>query len=160
MCWSCEQRKDWFLQLQSLLQHMLDQKFQGFMETEINKVKLFQTLRCKLYNAKIIQCICWPSLFHNHFLIEIDLWPHQYEQVSLIEEDVWNYAKLKQKKRFVRQRFTFLCCIRYVIKDVRKLLYEYLKSSHGLLFIERKLQIKKFVKRNCSKELPEDYNFN
>lgn len=134
-----------FFRYYNLLQTLYSEKLSN-KHVDINVLLECIGLRSKIYNFEY----CWPESEKIQRFISKYVFPERrsFKVCDMIEDHVPKICIDFKKRHLGYCSFTFLCCIKDLYKDIRKLLYDYVNHANQQFFLERIDELKKFKTRH------------
>lgn len=128
-----------FFRYYNLLHILYSEKLSN-KHVDINVLLECISLRNNIYTNEY----CWQRLVSQY------VFPNRcsFKVCNMIEEHVEITCIDFKKRQLDYCSFTFLCCIKDLYKDIRKLLYDYVNNSNQQDLLERIDELKKFKSRH------------
>ena len=138
-----------FFRYYNLLQKLYAEKLSN-KHVEVNVL-----LECiTLHNNLDTVDPCWPESEKIQRLVSQYVFPNRcsFKVCIMIEEHVEMICIDFRKRQLEYRSFIFLCCIKDLYKDLRKMLYDYVNRANQQNLLERIDELKKFKSRHFSRK--------
>ena len=139
-----------YFRLHDLLSALFFQKL-AQEKIDLKTLSEFVALRCELYTFfdDDLGTIKIQKALRGWFLPEISC----FKVIDLIEDHVKSKQLELMKARLNRSVFVFLCCVRHVHKDMRRLLFCYAQDANQQFIEERMRDLHQFASRHCKRKV-------